>query len=191
MGELVTFWVTAPISVGAAGLMLFQRNAVHAALLLILNQFTLAIFFVLLDAQFLAVVQVLVYAGAIMVLFLFVIMFLGVDRREILRERIRGQRALGISLGLLLVAAVVFVVQVGVGLSRTELAPIEQPEGNVRAVADVLFTDFFFPFEVTSLLLIVAAIAAMLLARRSAREPEEAPPAEEGAPPEDEREPVS
>src|SRR5919106_1662998 len=86
--------------------MLLQRNAVHAALLLVLNQFTLAVFFVLLDAHFLAAVQVIVYAGAIMVLFLFVIMFLGVDRREALVEPIRGQRFLALALGLLLVAAV-------------------------------------------------------------------------------------
>lgn len=184
MGEVVTFWITAPISLGAAALMLFQRNAVHAALLLILNQFTLAVFFVLLDAQFLAAVQVIVYAGAIMVLFLFVIMFLGVDRRESLIETIRGQRALALLLGVFLVAGVVFVVQVGVGLTRAELPAM--PQDNVAAVARVLFTDFVFPFEVTSILLIVAAIAAMVLARRSGRAGQEAPAPEEAG----DREPV-
>jgi len=167
MGELITFWITAPVSVGAAALMLFQRNAVHAALLLILNQFTLAVFFVLLDAQFLAAVQVIVYAGAIMVLFLFVIMFLGVDRREVLRERIRGQRGLAIAFGAVLATGLILVIQAGVGLSRAQLPDIAQPAGNVQAVAEVLFTDFVFPFEVTSVLLIIAAIAAMVLARRS------------------------
>src|SRR3989337_3688211 len=97
--DLVVFWFTAPVSVGAAVLMLLQRNAVHSALLLILNQFTLAVFFVLLGAQFLAAVQVIVYAGAIMVLFLFVIMFLGIDRPEALMETIRGQRGLATALG--------------------------------------------------------------------------------------------
>ena len=167
MGELITFWITAPVSVGAAALMLFQRNAVHAALLLILNQFTLAVFFVLLDAQFLAAVQVIVYAGAIMVLFLFVIMFLGVDRREVLRERIRGQRGLAIAFGAVLATGLILVIQAGVGLSRAQLPDIAQPAGNAQAVAEVLFTDFVFPFEVTSVLLIIAAIAAMVLARRS------------------------
>jgi len=167
MGELITFWITAPVSVAAAALMLFQRNAVHAALLLILNQFTLAVFFVLLDAQFLAAVQVIVYAGAIMVLFLFVIMFLGVDRREVLRERIRGQRGLAIAFGAVLATGLILVIQAGVGLSRAQLPDIAQPAGNVQAVAEVLFTDFVFPFEVTSVLLIIAAIAAMVLARRS------------------------
>jgi NADH-quinone oxidoreductase subunit J len=173
--DLIVFWSIAPVSVGAAALMLFQRNAVHAALLLILNQFTLAVFFVLLEAHFLAAVQVIVYAGAIMVLFLFVIMFLGVDRREALVETIRGQRPLAIALGALLVGEVVLAIRLGVGVSG---APAALPRGqdNVRAVARVLFTDYVFPFEVTSILLIVAAVAAMVLARRRARglaEPEE------------------
>jgi NADH-quinone oxidoreductase subunit J len=165
--DLILFWVVAPVSVGAAALMLFQRNAVHAALLLILNQFTLAVFFVLLDAHFLAAVQVIVYAGAIMVLFLFVIMFLGVDRREALVETIRGQRWLAIGLGVLLVGTVVASVALGVGLSE---APTPETGGdNVRAVARVLFSSYVFPFEATSILLIVAAVAAMVLARRRAR----------------------
>jgi NADH-quinone oxidoreductase subunit J len=183
--DLVVFWITAPISVGAAALMLLQRNAVHAALLLVLNQFTLAVFFVLLDAHFLAAVQVIVYAGAIMVLFLFVIMLLGVDRNEVLRERLRGQRPLAIFLGLLLVIELVVTIRLGVGLSGPG-AEIVQPHGNVRAVAEVLFTRYVFPFEVTSVLLIVAAIGAMVLARRKAR----GLPDEEVAPPAVAEEPV-
>src|SRR5919106_4971043 len=143
--DLVLFWIVAPVSIGAAALMLFQRNAVFAALLLILNQFTLAVFFVLLEAHFLAAVQVIVYAGAIMVLFLFVIMFLGVDRREALVETIRGQRPLAIRLGLLLVAEVILSVRLGVGLSG---APGPAPGGdNVEAVGRLLFTKYVFPFE--------------------------------------------
>jgi NADH-quinone oxidoreductase subunit J len=166
--DLIVFWITAPVSVGAAVLMLLQRNAVHAALLLIANQFTLAVFFILLDAHFLAAVQVIVYAGAIMVLFLFVIMLLGVDRQEVLRERVRGQRPLALFLGLLLAGGIVLAVRLGVGLVNGPVPPT--PEGpNVRAVARVLFTDYLFPFEVTSVLLIVAAIAAMVMARRKAR----------------------
>lgn len=165
--DLVVFWIMAPVSVGAAVLMLFQRNAVYAALFLILNQFTLAVFFVLLDAHFLAAVQVIVYAGAIMVLFLFVIMFLGVDRREALVETIPGQRWLAVGLGLLLAAGVVLAIGLGVGLAR---APGPPPVGdNVRSVARVLFTDYVFPFELTSILLILAAVAAMVLARRKGR----------------------
>jgi NADH-quinone oxidoreductase subunit J len=186
--DLVVFWFVAPISVGAAILMLLQRNAVHAALLLILNQFTLAVFFVLLGAQFLAAVQVIVYAGAIMVLFLFVIMFLGVDRREALVETIRGQRTLAIALGAFLVAEIVAAVRLGVGVAVAGNLP--PGRGSVQDVARSLFTDYVFPFEVTSILLIVAAIAAMVLARRKARglpdadrvglEAEAGPPSEDG-----------
>jgi NADH-quinone oxidoreductase subunit J len=185
--DLIVFWITAPVSVGAAVLMLLQRNAVHAALLLIANQFTLAVFFVLLDAHFLAAVQVIVYAGAIMVLFLFVIMLLGVDRQEVLRERVRGQRPLALFLGLLLAAGIVLAVRLGVGLLNGPVP--DAPQGpNVRAVARVLFTDYLFPFEVTSVLLIVAAIAAMVMARRKGRglpdqeEPSPTPPAPEHEP---------
>jgi NADH-quinone oxidoreductase subunit J len=165
--DLLVFWIVAPISVGAGILMLLQRNAVHSALFLILSQFTLAVMFALLGAHFLAAAQVIVYAGAIMVLFLFVIMFLGVDRREALVEPLRGQRALAIGLGALLVAVVFVAIRLGVGLAT---APGPAPRGdNVEAVGRTLFTKYFFPFEVTSILLIVAAIAAMVLARRRAR----------------------
>jgi NADH-quinone oxidoreductase subunit J len=172
--------------------MLLQRNAVHSALFLILNQFTLAVFFVLLGAQFLAAVQVIVYAGAIMVLFLFVIMFLGVDRREALVESIRGQRAAAVTLGLLLVAEVVVAVRLGVGIVGARGATVGPGFGSVQSVARRLFTHYVFPFEVTSILLIVAAIAAMVMARRKARglpEPQEAVPAD-AAPTEPRPEPV-
>jgi NADH-quinone oxidoreductase subunit J len=172
--DLVVFWIGAVLGVAAAVLMLLQRNAVHSALFLILTQFTLAIMFALLGAHFLAAAQVIVYAGAIMVLFLFVIMFLGVDRREALIEPIRGQRGLAIGLGVLLVAVIATAIRLGVGLSG---APGPAPAGdNVEGVGKALFTKYFFPFEVTSILLIVAAIAAMVLARRRGRglpEPEE------------------
>jgi NADH-quinone oxidoreductase subunit J len=175
--DLVLFWLVTPVSIGAAVLMLFQRNAVFAALFLILNQFTLAVFFVLLDAHFLAAVQVIVYAGAIMVLFLFVIMFLGVDRREALVETIRGQRPLAIGLGVLLVGAVVVAVALGIGAERPGPSA---PGDNVESVGRLLFSDYVFPFEVTSILLIVAAVAAMVLARGRAREaPDESEEPEE------------
>jgi NADH-quinone oxidoreductase subunit J len=167
--DLVVFWVVAPLAVLAAVLMLLQRNAVYAALLLVLVQFALAVFFVLLDAHFLAAVQVIVYAGAIMVLFLFVIMLLGVDRREALVEPLRGQRVLAVGLGLAMIALVWLGIALGGGLLFRAPAAEVPPGGNVQAVSEVLFTDFVFPFEVTSVLLIVAAIAAMVLAGRARR----------------------
>src|ERR671924_1909917 len=112
--EPYVFWPMAVGAVTSALLMIRARNPVHGALLLVGNFFTLAVLYVLLEAHFLAAVQVIIYAGAIMVLFLFVIMFLGVDRREALVEPIRGQRGLAIGLGLLLAAGVVLAVGLGV-----------------------------------------------------------------------------
>src|SRR5947199_4168083 len=122
MADWIVFWIIAPISVVAAGAMILARNAVHAALLLIVNFFTLAVFFLILGSPFLFVVQIIVYAGAIMVLFLFVIMLLGVDRHESLVERIRLQRPLALVLAAGLVAEVVLAVRLGVGIS-TRAAP--------------------------------------------------------------------
>jgi NADH-quinone oxidoreductase subunit J len=171
VGFLILFWVLAPICVGSAVAMLFMRNAIHSALLLILNFFTIAVFFLMLGSSFLFVVQIIVYAGAIMVLFLFVIMLLGVDREESLTERIAGQRWVAIALGVGLVAEIATAVRLGVGLSGTSPAitsTLNQGTGSVKALADVLFSSYFFPFEVTSVLLIVAAIGVMLLGRRHA-----------------------
>jgi NADH-quinone oxidoreductase subunit J len=167
----VVFWVFAPISVASAIGMLLMRNAVHAALFLIVNFFCLAVFFLLLDAPFLFAVQIVVYTGAIMVLFLFVIMLLGVDRGDDLRERLVAQRPLALLLGAGFVLEVVLAVRAGIGFATK--APegfdaVNRP-GNTQAVARLLFREYFFPFEVTSILLIVAAIAAMVLAQRKAR----------------------
>ena len=167
----VVFWVFAPISVASAIGMLLMRNAIHAALFLIVNFFCLAVFFLLLDAPFLFAVQIVVYAGAIMVLFLFVIMLLGVDRGDDLRERLVAQRPLALLLGAAFAIEVFVAVRTGIGFSTR--APdgfdaVNDP-GNAQAVAKILFRQYFFPFEVTSILLIVAAIAAMVLAQRKAR----------------------
>jgi NADH-quinone oxidoreductase subunit J len=164
--DWVVFWFAAPISILSAVAMVLARNAVHAALLLIVNFFTLAVFFLILGSPFLFVVQIIVYAGAIMVLFLFVIMLLGVDRPVPVTEQIRGQRPLAILLGAGLVTEVAVAVWLGIGFARDAVPPLPNQGGNVRALADVLFNRYFFPFEVTSVLLIVAAIGAMLHGRR-------------------------
>jgi len=169
--DLVIFWVFAPVSVASAIAMLMMRNAVHSALFLIVNLFCLAVFYLVLDAPFLFAVQIIVYAGAIMVLFLFVIMLLGVDRTDDLRERLVAQRPLAVLLAAGFVLEIVFAVRAGIGFSRHAPAGFDVVNrgGNARALARVLFRDYFFPFEVTSILLIIAAIAAMVLAQRKAR----------------------
>ena len=167
--DWIVFWVFAPISIASAVLMLFQRNAVHAALFLIVNFFTLAVFYLVLGAPFLFAVQIIVYAGAIMVLFLFVIMLLGVDRDESLVERLRAQRPLAVLLGVGLIAEIFFAVRAGVGFAGRAPADFDavvNEGGNAQALARVLFRDYLLPFEVTSILLIIAAIAAMVLAQR-------------------------
>ena len=167
----VVFWVFAPVSVGSGIAMLLMRNAVHAALLLIVNFFCLAVMYLLLDAPFLFAVQIIVYAGAIMVLFLFVIMLLGVDREEDLRERLIGQRPVAVVLGLAVAVEVAVAIRAGVGLATKAPADFDAVNagGNTQALARVLFTKYLLPFELTSVLLIVAAIAAMVLAQRRAR----------------------
>jgi NADH-quinone oxidoreductase subunit J len=174
VADWIAFWVLAPISVLAAVAMVLARNAVHSALFLIVNFFTLAVFFLILGSPFLFVVQIIVYAGAIMVLFLFVIMLLGVDTPLPLTERLKGQRWLALFLGAALVAEVFFAVRLGIGFaseSLPDLAAVNRG-GNTQALARVLFNQYFFPFEVTSVLLIVAAIGAMLHGRRRIAEEE-------------------
>ncbi|MGH2829595.1 MAG: NADH-quinone oxidoreductase subunit J [Actinomycetota bacterium] len=177
--EQWVFWAVAPVSLGSAIAMLIARNAVHSALLLVVNFFTLAVFYVLLDAHFLAAVQVIVYAGAIMVLFLFVIMLLGVDRDEDLIDRIRGQRNVAIGLGLALAGVVVFTVRTALASVPFRGLRAANTGGNVEAVGRTLFTRYLWPFEVTSLLLIVAAIGAIVVGRAAGRarddEPESTP----------------
>jgi NADH-quinone oxidoreductase subunit J len=166
----VVFWVFAPVAVGSGIAMLLMRNAVHAALLLIVNFFCLAVMYLLLDAPFLFAVQIIVYAGAIMVLFLFVIMLLGVDREEDLRERLIGQRPIAVALGLAVAVEVAVAIRAGVGLATKAPEGFDAVNagGNTQALARVLFTRYLLPFELTSVLLIVAAIAAMVLAQRRA-----------------------
>jgi NADH-quinone oxidoreductase subunit J len=166
----IVFWVFAPISIASAVGMLLVRNAVHAALFLIVNFFCLAVFFLLLDAPFLFAVQIVVYAGAIMVLFLFVIMLLGVDSNVPVRERLVLQRPLAFVLGAAFVVELFLAIRAGVGFATKAPDVFTANEGgNTQAVARVLFAQYFFPFEVTSILLLVAAIAAMVLAHRRAR----------------------
>lgn len=164
------FAVVAAIAVVAALALVLSRNAVHAALFLVAVQLALAILFLLQGAFLLAALQVIIYAGAIMVLFLFVVMLLGIDRREALIEPLRFQRPVAVGLGLVLVAEAAYL-----GLARTLAtgpSPSARPlpgEGNVEAIARVLFTRWAMPFEATAILLVVAIAGVMVLASRRAR----------------------
>ena len=167
----VVFWVFAPLSVATGIGMIAVRSAVHAALFLVVNFFTIAVMYLLLDAPFLFAVQIVVYAGAIMVLFLFVIMLLGVDRGDARAERLFGQRTTAVIVAAAIVVELAAAIRAGVGFATRAPEGFDavNADGNPSALAEVLFRDYFFPFEVTSILLIVAAVAAMVLALRRSK----------------------
>ena len=174
MVDTVVFVLAAlVILVGALGVIL-ARNPVHSALMLVMTLFGVAVVFVAQDAHFLAAVQVIVYAGAIVVLFLFVIMLLGVDQADqIETEPIGGQRpAAGVvalaSVGLLVLLAV-RGVQVTSG-ARSTSGVLDGEGTNLVKLARVLFTDYLFAFEATSALLVIAVVGAVVLARKPAPE---------------------
>jgi NADH-quinone oxidoreductase subunit J len=164
--ELITFIVLAPLSVVTALGMVLTRNAVYSALLLVVNFFCLAGFYVLLEAQFVAAVQVIVYAGAIMVLFLFVLMLLGIGNEEALRETIRGQRPAAVLLTLGLLVAIIGALAAGVFDTAPASLAAANEGGNVEAVGRLLFTRYTFAFEATGVLLVVAAVGALVLGKR-------------------------
>ncbi|MCW2666249.1 MAG: NADH-ubiquinone/plastoquinone oxidoreductase chain 6 [Frankiales bacterium] len=165
-GEAVTFWVLGPLCLIAAVAMVLARNAVHAALFLAAVMLSLAGLYAAQDAPFLAAVQVIVYTGAILMLFLFVLMLVGVDSSDSLVETLRGQRVAAVVLSLgfggLLVAALATAID---GDTDAGLAQANA-EGNVVGIARLLFTKYVFAFEVTSALLITAALGAMVLAHK-------------------------
>ena len=162
---MIAFWLLAPVMVAAALGIIFSRKAVHAALLLAVVMIGLAVLYAVQDAPFLFAVQIIVYTGAILMLFLFVLMLVGVDASDSLVETIRGQRLMASVVGVLFGLVLVFgVAQVSVGLV-TGLDEANA-EGNVPALAQLLFNDYVFAFELTSALLITAALGAMVLAHR-------------------------
>ncbi len=162
---MIAFWILSPIMVLAALGILVVRKAVHAALLLAVVMIGLAILYLVQEAPFLFAVQIIVYTGAILMLFLFVVMLVGVDASDSLVETIKGQRVLAIGFGLLFgITLVLGVAQVSVG-AITGLAAANA-DGNVRGLAQLVFTKYVFAFEVTSALLITAAMGAMVLAHR-------------------------
>ena len=170
--ELVVFVLSAAMILGGAIGVITRSNPVHAALSLVLTLFGIAVQFVAHEAHFLAAVQVIVYAGAIVVLFLFVIMLLGVDRSEDLSvEPITVQRPLAAIVGLgvtgLVIAAIVAsrdsLAALGGGLDATNQA---SPDANIKQLSRSIFSDNVFAFELTSVLLLVAVIGTVLMARR-------------------------
>ena len=168
VGETVVFWVCAILAVAGALGMVLSRKAVHSALWIALTMINLAILYVANSAPFLGMVQVIVYPGAVMMLFLFVLMVVGVDSSDSLIETIKGQRLAALLLGLGL--GVLLVWGVGSGLTGATSvgldAATELEGGNVEGIARLIFTEYLIAFELTSGLLITAAMGAMVLAHR-------------------------
>jgi NADH-quinone oxidoreductase subunit J len=165
-GEEVLFWVLGPLAViGALGLV-FAKKAVHAALGMALTMIILGVFYIAQDADFLGVIQIFVYTGAVIMVFLFVIMLIGVDSSDSLVETLAGQRwvtaILCIGLGGILVTA---IGQVTWG-EPVGVAAVNAQTGNVSGVAQLIFGRYVWVFEMTSALLITAALGAMVLAHR-------------------------
>lgn len=172
MMEFTVFVLAAAmILVGAVGVIV-RSHPVHAALSLILTLFGVAVLFVAQEAHFLAAVQVIVYAGAIVVLFLFVIMLLGVDRAEdVTVEPITAQRPVALVVGVGVVGVVVAAVVKSRDVLQARaggltMPTVEDPDGNVRQIARSIFSDYVLAFELTSVLLLVAVVGTVLLARK-------------------------
>ncbi len=168
MIETALFIVLAMGTVVTAILVVVQRNPVASAIYLIITFFCLAGIYLLLNAPFIAVIQVLVYAGAIMVLFLFVIMLLNLEKEKKLITRHRLQKVLGVFLGIILLAQIGMIFNSVLLEGSKGKFPPEQVAalGNTEVVARLLFTDYLLPFEITSVLLLVAIIGAIVLAKR-------------------------
>jgi NADH-quinone oxidoreductase subunit J len=169
--ETALFWFLAPLSVVAAIGMLLVKKAVHSALLLAWVMITEAIFYIAQDALFLGIVQVVVYTGAVMMLFLFILMLVGVDSSDSLTETITGLRPIAITaavgFGGLLVSLLGHAT-----LGRQPIGlEIANASGNVQGLAELLFSKYVWPFEVVSALLITAALGAMVLAHHQRTNP--------------------
>jgi NADH-quinone oxidoreductase subunit J len=163
-GEAWTFWILGPLAVIAALGMVTARNAVHSALWLALVMMCLGVFYVVQSGPFIGLAQIIVYTGAIMMLFLFVLMLVGRDATDSLIEVLRGQRLAAVLLGLGfagLVGTAFYRALDGRAAVNLDQANVN---GNVQGLAAALFTRYVFAFEVTSALLIAAAVGAMILA---------------------------
>jgi NADH-quinone oxidoreductase subunit J len=164
------FWILAVLSVSAALAMILVRRAVHCALMLAVVMLCLATMYAMQGAPFLAFVQIIVYTGAVLMLFLFVLMLIGISSADSIVETIKGQR---LAAGL---AAIGFFVLLALAIGHAAIGPAkpitaENGTGNLTGLASLIFTTYVFPFEVTGALLITAAVGAMVLAHRERTAP--------------------
>ncbi len=165
--ELVIFFISAIVAIIGAVAMLMSRNAIHSALFLLLNFSAIAVLYLLLRAPFLFAVQLIVYAGAIIVLFLFVVMLLGAERAEDERDRIAWQRPLAGVMGLLLLGEALYVFFVQSGTVVRSQAIVVEDFASPDKISTALFSTYLLPFEITSVLLLAALVGVVVLHSRA------------------------
>ena len=163
-GEAILFWALAPLTVLAALGMLLVKKAVHSAILLAFVMIALAVFYLVQEAPFLGVVQIVVYTGAVMMLFLFILMLVGVDSSDSLIENIKGLRGVAIFTSLAFAATLTSLIARATTGREAIGLELANGEGNVQGLAQLIFGDYVWAFEIISALLITAALGAMVLA---------------------------
>lgn len=161
--ELIVFTITAVVALIGAVAMLLSKNAVHSALFLLLNFSSISVLYLLLRAPFLFAVQLIVYAGAIIVLFLFVVMLLGAERAEDDADRIAWQRPLALLMGLLLLGEAVYVFFARATTSLADPASSAEDFATPVKIGEGLFTTYLLPFEITSVILLAALVGVVVL----------------------------
>ena len=161
--EYIVFTITAIVAIIGAAAMLISKNAVHSALFMLLNFSSIAVLFLLLRAPFLFAVQLIVYAGAIIVLFLFVVMLLGAERAEDETDQLAWQRPIALVMGLILLAEAVYVFFFRSSQAIGSAAAGDETFGAPVKIGEALFTTYLLPFEITSVILLAALIGVVVL----------------------------
>lgn len=160
----IIFYALASIALVSGVMVIWSRNAVHSAIYLVLSFLSIAALYVILQAEFVAAVQVMVYAGGIMVLFLFVIML--VNLKAAIGPRVRIHATISAAIGLLVVGSILYVYDSGAATAADSGPSVLREGGNLQAVGAAIFQDYMLPFEIASVLLLVAMIGAIVLARQ-------------------------
>jgi NADH-quinone oxidoreductase subunit J len=161
--EYIVFTITAIVAIIGGTAMLISRNAVHSALFMLLNFSSIAVLYLLLRAPFLFAVQLIVYAGAIIVLFLFVVMLLGAERAEDEADQLAWQRPVALAMGLVLLAEAVYVFFLRSGAAMGTAPASDDTFGAPLKIGEALFTTYLLPFEITSVILLAALIGVVVL----------------------------
>jgi NADH-quinone oxidoreductase subunit J len=167
--ELIVFIITALVAIAGAVAMLLSENAIHAALFLLLNMIAIAVLYLLLRAPFLFAMQLIIYAGAIIVLFLFVVMLLGAERAEVEQDRIGWQRPVALLMGLLLLGEAMYVFFARPGSALPPVGSGNEDFAAPERISEALFSTYLLPFELTSVLLLAAIVGVVVLNRRAAQ----------------------